>query len=956
MQKRCNSAAVALWFVLHSQLATHNYSTMTNPVTSTPKYKEIDGLDALAKALIYKYPDIAWKGTFRTLAGKIGLLDKGDVTWWRKLPEQTQALADFLNIPVEDLGVLAKSSTFVVSFSDFPALKPLDLKREAPWLLGQEVLSGGQKISDYGRDTLDEWLQPNPASWRPPSEQAWLQVDSPIEQQLLTQQLLAAGQFVVLVVPTLADAAEPLQAGKPLIVSVSASGGEADFYALADRPDGAGLLVIAPFPFPVQMRSSAADSFYDWDRLALRGRERRKFEVIHPGALNDFKRWAWTLLPDWREKLLDWVGHRLDRHHPDPLFTADEAKKWLADFDPQSVWFSTPSNLLQLCQLMNSRKLPKVTDKDCGVKLAKALFKAGPAYRHEQMAALVQARWNSREVQWRGSLPMSVWLSLSPDALVAVSPAAIEQSASGKNLVTVKKELAKLRIAAELGHPDALLASGLIQVDADGCYDFLHRTLATLLVRDQLLQQMATNAAEDWGWACFDEQRRPLVDAVLDAMSLEQLVGTSQRACAGFVEGNASAAMIGAREALFMAVGRRIAVGNSIEAADVLPLARCVIAQLDMVSVIWTIPAPYSRPTQTDDDSLQWLTACWAWSLLPNGRAASEASVPDDSWLFPGWCQALPETPHWVTALWVDEKYEPASPAWLQFLRVIDEWLKDVDAPVVDAPRALHVGLLAGAAAGRWLPDVSWWAKVNEYRWAQDALIARLDAWGARDAPQVALRLWPSWLAFERSFPRESSWLATVSRIRRWLLSTMKHLAALDALNDGDLWYLARLPVSLPPEIRPLLFKKLTPLLLKELPSTLVAALEQTPTIVALGQEEAFFERFSAGIAPLLHGFLAHERLGFAAATCLWRWDADAAIQRLQDSLHLDNLARQHLLRACPAVHLPVAAKALQTNPELFDLPALDGWARQQLPNAGAGAPALLAVIRAAQAAIDNQA
>ncbi|MFM9901268.1 MAG: hypothetical protein ACKVOT_09645, partial [Polaromonas sp.] len=767
--------------------------------------------------------------------------------------------------------------------------------------------------------------------------------------------LLAAGRFDVLVVPTLADAAEPLRGGKPLIVSVSASSGEADFYAMADRPDSAGFLVIAPFLFPVQMRSSAADSFYDWDRLALRGRERRKFEVTHPGALNDFKRWTWMLSPDWREKLLDWVGHRLDRHHPESLFTANEAQKWLADFDPQSVWFSTPSNLLQLCQLMNSRKPPKVTDRDCGVKLAKALFKAGPAYRHEQMQTLVQARWDTREVQWRSSLPMSAWLSLSPDALVAVSPAAIEQSASGKNLATVKKELAKLRIAAELGHADALLASGLIQVDADadGNYDFQHRTLATLLVRDQLLQQMATKVAEDWGWACFDEQRRPLVDAVLDAMSLEQLVGTSQRACAGSAEGDASAAMIGAREALFVALGRRIAGGNAIEAADVLPLARCVIAQLDMASATWTIPAPYSRPTQTDDDSLQWLTACWAWSLLPT---TDEASAPDESWLFPGWCQALPETPPWVNELWVDEKSEPASPAWLQFLVVIDEWLKDVDAPVADAPRALHVGLLARAAGGRWSPDLSWWKSVNECRWAQDALIARLEALGARDAPQIALLLWPSWLAFERSFPDNSSWLATVSRIRRWLLGTMKNLAALEALNEDDLWYLARLPVSLPPEIRPLLFKKLTPLLLKELPSTLVAALEQSPAIFALGQEEEFFERFGAGIAHLLHGFLAHERLGFAAATCLWRWDAEAASQCLQDSQLLDAPARQHLLMTCPAAHLPMAVLILKTNPELFDMTYLDGWARPQLPNAGASAPVLLGIIRAAQAAIDNQA
>lgn len=574
------------------------------------------------------------------------------------------------------------------------------------------------------------------------------------------------------------------------------------------------------------------------------------------------------------------------------------------------------------------------------MKLAKPLFSAGPAYRQAQMMALAQKRWESRAVQWHGSLPMQVWLSLSPDALVAVSPAALKNSVSGKNLAAVKKEVAKLAASAELGNPDALLSSGLIQADASGSYDFQHQTLAGLLVRDKLLQQVATDAVEDWGWACFDEQRRPLVDAVLDAMSLEQLVAASQRACTGSADVDARAALVGAREALFMALGRRIAGGDAIEAADVLPLAQCVIAQLDMASATWTIPAPCSRPLQTDDDSLHWLTACWAWSLLPNAR------TPEDSWLFPGWCQTLPKVPYWVGKLWVDEKYEPASPAWLQFLRVIDEWLKDFDAPVADAPRALHVALLARSATGRWLPDLTWWASVNDRFWAQDALIERLDALGACDAPEIALRLWPSWLAFERSFPADNSWLPTVSRIRRWLLGTMNQLAALEVLSDDDLWYLSRLPVSLPPEIRPLLFKKITPLLL--------AALGQNPLTIAIGQEETFFERFGAVIAPLLHAFLAHERLGNVAAACLWRWDADSASQHLQHSQPLDALARQHLLMECPATYLAIAANVAKTNPELFDLPSLDGWARQQLPNAGASAPALLAVLRAAHAANDN--
>lgn len=913
---------------------------MTHPVTSTAKYIHFGSDRKLAKALIDATGSIDWRCQPPALAGRIGDLNRGVVTWWRSRPEQTQALADILEVPVEDLGVMDGAASFIVNFSDFPALKPLDMKREKPWQLGREVLDISEVKSEYGVETLDEWLDPNPASWRPPFEQAWLQVDSPIEQQLLTQKLTAAGRFDVVSAQTLIDTAEQLRGGKPLVVSVSESGGDADWLALADRPYSAGLLVIAPFHMPIAAGTWAAASFYSWERLTSNQRDLRKTELTQPSSPGGFKRWTWTLLPDWRVKLLDWVGARLDRHHPDSLFSADAAQKWLANFDPQSVWFSTPSDLLQLCQLMNSRNLPKFTDKDCGMKLATALFKAGPAYRREQMAELVQTRWYRRDIPWRGSLPMQVWLSLSPDALVAVSPAALAKISTGKNLAAVKKELATLGEYAKLGNPDALLTSGLIQPDSDDAYDFQYRTLAGLLVRDKLLRQVANEAAESWGWACFDEQRRPLVDAVLDAVSLDQLVAALQRACGGAADGDASASLVGAREALFMAVGRRIAGGDAINAADVLPLARCVIAQLDMASLPWALPGPCSRPTQTDDDSLQWITACWAWSLLPN------ESAPDDSWLFPGWCQALPEAPYWVNVLWVDEKYEPASPAWLQFLLVIDAWLKEIDTPVADAPPHLHIALLARAAAGRWSPDLSWWATVSKCFWAQDALIKRLEDLGKSDAPQVALRLWPSWLAFERSFPAAENWILTISKIRHWLLANIQPVAALDGLNDDDLWYLVGAPVYLPPDFRPLLFKKITPLLF--------VALEQNAETIPYFHEVQFFERFGVCIAPLLHDFLAHERLGVAAATCLWRWDAESASQHLQHSQHLDALARQHLLMECPATYLAVAANVVKTSPELFDLPSLDGWARQQLPNAGASAPALLAVLRAAQAANDN--
>lgn len=919
---------------------------MTRPITSTSKYINFGSDRKLAKALIDAPGPIDWGCQPPALAGRIGDLNRGVVTWWRSRPEQTQALADILEVPVEDLGVLKAAASFVVSFSDFPALKPLDLKREAPWQLGREVLDISQAKSEYGVETLDEWLEPNPASWRPPFEFSWLRVDSNIEQQLLTQKLTAAGRFDVVSAQTLIDTAEQLRGGKPLVVSVSESGGDADWLALADRPDSAGLLVIAPFAFPVRGGTSAA-GFYDWERLALRGRDRRKFDLTAPGPIGEFKRWKWTLRPNWRVDLLTWVEARLNRSEADTIFAADGAEKWLNRFDPQSTWFSTPSDVLQLCQIMHTvayTKLPNPSNKDGGMKLAKLLFKVGPAYRHTQLAQLAHNRWDNRDIPWNGSLPMEVWLSLSPDSLVAVSPAALTEIARGTNLVAVKKEIERLKISAELGDPNALLTSGLIQANLSGEYDFQLRTVAALLVRDRLVHQVANEAAASWGWACFDAERRPVVDAVLDSISLEQLLAAGQRLVSEQTteELTGSAAIIGASEALFMAISRRISDGESIHAGDMTPLAKVVAARLDMASAEWALPLPWSRPIQTDDDKLRWITACWAWSQLPN------ADGPVDSWLFPGWCQTLPEVPWWVSELWCAEKYEPATPAWLRFLSVVDEWLKEVAEPMANAPRVMHIGLMARAAVGQWLPELSWWESVCECSWSQDALIERLEALGARDAPQIALRLWPSWLAFERSFPADKKWILTISRTRRSLLETMSAADAVAMLKDDDLRYLVGMPSALPPDFRPLLLKQFMPLLL--------AALEQNPRAINYGEEVEFFERFGEGVAPLLFEFLTHERLGFAAATCLWRWDGEAVGQRLKNPQHLDAVARQHLLMNCPAAHLSVAAKALRASPELFDLPSLASWACQHLPNAGKNAPALLAVLKAAQAATDNQA
>ena len=256
---------------------------MLNPIKAAQVAKGLPSFGATAKALLNAHPENNWGIKPRSLETQVGKLDKGDVTWWINHPEVAQALGALLDLSLQDLGLHRNSDPVSgFRFSEFPGLKPLDLRRERPWKVGVEKVDRKTK---YGSPSLEEWLNPDPTQWRAPYDFNWLHVADALERRLLTQRLAASSHFRVVFTQTLEAAKGELQDAKPLILVLEAEATEEDFKSLGLRNYSAGLLVISPVPrYPRASDLNYTRVFESWERRSLKDEEQRQFDLEIPVA------------------------------------------------------------------------------------------------------------------------------------------------------------------------------------------------------------------------------------------------------------------------------------------------------------------------------------------------------------------------------------------------------------------------------------------------------------------------------------------------------------------------------------------------------------------------------------------------------------------------------------------------------------------------------------------------
>jgi len=869
----------------------------------------------------------------RSLGAKIGLIDKGEVVWWTRRPHAISALAEVLNVSAEDLGLHTESGPQFIATPEFPELPPFDPGREEAPLL---AIPRSREGKDPGPD-LDVWLADLPRGLRnPPMSMHWMTMPAGTGRRFLVARLIARGVEVHRV-RTLADAADRLTRQAPFVVAPEQSGHAGDLEELAKRPEHCGLLVLAAHAPPTAPPEFAFGYMgISWElRNSTRGQRLLAENLL---LRNGLQVWSWTLVQDWRERLVRWVEKRLERFGVDTLFSAEGVLAWLDRFDPETRWLRTPADLLPLCRMahrVGERGLPDPAGEGAAHEMVREIVRgaAKPRSVHgpwleqhgiDAVESLARRRWQDAELSWTSGLPYDVWEQLSgqvghgseaTSALLAVARAASVE----------EREALAARFAAKQIDLVSLRAAGLLQRRADDLDDLHPRWVADLVVRDSLLEAVIDGAPETWATACFDPERRPFLDAALDAVPLPVFESLAK----SFEDRRTwDMATLAAEEAIFVAIGRRLARGQMAYVAALAGLAHRVLERV-AVAPDGRPPSLWTRPgAGSDDESVDWVAACWAWSLhLPREGTTVRS---DAVWLMPGLVADLPAYPAWLFELCSDsvtgrflrpEKLETS--AQRRLLDATYSLFMGRPPPPFEPPVWCRPALLAAAAQGKFDLVPTLWEGVAEYEPASMELIRHLNRLSPSEGVLAARRLWPALVRWNRERGKRMGLIqASSSSTWRWLCDRLDEDTVVDPLDAMDCVSVADDLVQLPPNLRSALVER-------------IATMTNFHNADGLSK---LVKGAGSSIAPVLPVWLGFEETRDLAADLLWRWTPDRT-KALLNSPDQTHAARRALVLRSPFKFI---GEMIPFAEDVFTPSEVAQWVHLRLPSSGTHGPALL--------------
>jgi len=703
--------------------------------------KGIASMDDLARRLIEARPDAFPRIQPRSLAVKLGQLDKGISTWWRSRGDQLTALEQLLD---EDFGELIRNeaarSRGFWEFKSFPELPPVDLQTEAVPELG-EAMSVEPHFTGTSGTSLDGWLSgisgsPSepPSRLHPERGIWWLHVAPGCGRSLMVARFQARKVADTATGETIQDCLSHAPGTRPLVVAPEQAPAANDLDRLVGVASTRPVLIISSHG-PDRDPAKRPQLLPTWHWLRAGGRDRRRLEMLggQAGALfGSGERFEWRLRRDWRTLLLEWIETRLQGNS---LFSAKGLNDWLELFDPWQAFFGTPEeviSLARLCHALGERKLPHASDPNAGGRLVRALGESDSRFV-DQLSRLVHLRWADTRNSWKQALPWQEWRVACE---VAGTEGEARPRAIDRGVRRAKRALTD-KPAPAMVDLDRMVDLRLIVQDKLGYYGFRDVAKASLLLRDLLLDWMLSGQIEKWGAAVVgDPERQALADSVTFCLPPASLRPSVERTLGlpGW-----SAAALGASESLFLSIGAALGTGKLHFDAVLGRLAEMVVAR--SVPLAHANALPLSRsPDQHEGWRMRWIESCWGWSL----RAPEPRDLPfffDE--VFPGWSNK-DTPPDWLSALRFD--------AQIQDRRTLDRSLRsalEVAGRVVDrlgtrsveassAPEPLRACLLLANAARRSLPvDASWWRAIELHRWAQEHVVSSLPQDDTAGSPRL---------------------------------------------------------------------------------------------------------------------------------------------------------------------------------------------------------------------------
>jgi len=773
--------------------------------------KSVASFDDLAK-LLGRRPRLPTLPAQRSLAAYLGKLASGDDTWFRNRPAVLEALCEILEVTKEDLLRRPELSPIDWVFADFPQLDPLDLRSESPCMLVNARASTGQLLG----------VELSALNSQQPVSAQWVVAAPGSGARLFAHWLAATGNGTVISIRHLSEALgrnELTTNQGRLFLLVDESDAVKDREAAKALSRYQGLTVVASFVHPSMQQET--------QQSASSQMSAQQQSVVRDG----WRIHKWTLDAGWRATFAHWIAERL--REQECLFDPDQLLTWLDKMDPSRVRFPTPGDLMPVCALLSEHGphwLRKQTPQSLGERLLGAVTDRFPADRDGQLwltadsydvvRKMLQWRLSALQYPLRGGLTLDAWLLGFPSKNTQhrLSEQEIDSALSRirrKKGSAKRKEEAALRLRVTAPDPrESLLLlkqAGVLQTDENGGLSLRPRLTYEQLLMSCAADAIRTKEPQLWGRWCAEPQRRDVLDRALDDLTEQELLDCIHQAVSAFQSGDMG--LVGAVEALFAAVGRRLQDSPSFQHT-----ARDAIDQLQ---ALWSVTDRIRRQRLPGPDALrvpitrvdgywerwnEFVAACWSWSFF--GPKPAETPKQDPPWLWPGWNQVSLADLEQLSLV----GNEP-SQAWMQHRRC--ESSDDRLAALV--PRFLTSCVVASIPESyhHWpLPFVLLHAVDNDWPiglWASDM---PLQSWQCQvllqgiasfsDAKRQHLATLVARVSKTRSSSLFDSWRTYAERspdFYTFLLRCADWTAVCDSLTEPDLQSLLRYLGMLPPPV-----------------------------------------------------------------------------------------------------------------------------------------------------------
>ncbi|MFZ6799266.1 hypothetical protein [Undibacterium sp. Di24W] len=918
----------------------------------TKKEILLESIEDVAAKLIADYPQFAGFKQ-RNLSKQISDLNNGNNRWWLNEKNKSRELLDSLCqlLGMEEyLPHFLKDRSDRFNFPGFHALKPLDLKLEDGWDIGEAKIDICNENSHFV-ETLDCWLSTTNSQTPYEKNIELLYVPDATEFDMLSHKV-SVGRHKYLKINRLSEVIdgenlESLRRHEPLILVININESNTSAMQAIRANHKAPLLIISSTPFTHLNDKSNA--------LKSNATDSHTKHIAQSPDMPTIRNWSWRLNQNWRESLVAWVESRLKidkKSFDESPFSYAVMKEIFDVFDPREQWFTTVRDVLVLCsesyngsgeisvaegmevksdeKKAEEKKAEEEKEKD--MEFVMKFSRKIPSENFKKSyEVLLKQRWQHCCIAFQGELTQGDW----------------------KDLIRAGKD----DLLFSWTTFESLKKNGVITTVTQG-YDLSDSLSMPLILRTYLVKTLngvlKEDSVETLDLVGFDNQRRPYFDAALDSVNPDTLLKLVKQ----LNTMHKSKPRIGFNEALFLAVGRRLIRADDFfikneNNAELLTLARNVMTEQQKYRTV----APYSPMSRTMEQ-LEWLSICWAWSLVLPSNFDKELF---SEWLFLGGIstgkkESLEvEVPSWL-------KHRPGYDDQFRFRNgltytmqnfiaiatLLAPKLKEMPVFLPEVNFGIRLGLIQRSCEEGWEVVPSKWDGILRQEFFEDFLVKYADQKMSYEKPKIAKLWWPSLVRHLRTQNNNSSpkWGYTdyfasnslsqsYSKLMAWVMVNLgEESNLLNDLDDEDRHFLVNCPNSLPTFVKKQLLKWLYDNDMVNPPQIL---LENDSTLLRFGNEMA------QDLVMFLDTWVRRNE----AAKLLWLWQPVETRDMLKAG-KLSDEALKVLILESPSIAMDHVIELLVQLKRLLTPSEVRKWALEKLPDSRHNAGKLIELIHQA--------